>query len=299
MKENQIDVIVLTHNRVELLQKCLLSIRNSKNLDDYVMNVIVVDNASNDGTEEMIRNKFSNVTYIRNDKNLYPCISQWKGFSSSDGKYVMRVDDDNEIDENCIFNLIQPFLNDSKIALCGTIGITDSGELSTNIGSYFKGFLKLRYLPQFKKISDVGVEVYEVQSVDNVYCFLRSVVSMEEWKRPCQWISWSMEDLLQQFLANDRGYRIVINPKSLTKHHQISRTYPRPTLILGTLRSKIIVLKVHYKYRNVKLIFASLLFAILLYAHWVFNSPDKIKVVGKGIKIFRTLVDALSIDTNH
>lgn len=58
--------LVITHNRKDLLHECITALLNQ----DYpIAHIIVVDNASTDGTEELIKQRFSQVEYVRLSEN--------------------------------------------------------------------------------------------------------------------------------------------------------------------------------------------------------------------------------------
>ncbi len=63
----RISAVVPTYDRKELLEECLQALlRQTRPLDE----IIVVDNASSDGTEEMIKERFrSQITYLRLSEN--------------------------------------------------------------------------------------------------------------------------------------------------------------------------------------------------------------------------------------
>jgi rhamnopyranosyl-N-acetylglucosaminyl-diphospho-decaprenol beta-1,3/1,4-galactofuranosyltransferase len=65
--ELKVAAVVVTYNRKELLKKCLRSLLNqTKPIDE----IVVIDNASTDGTDQMICNEFPEITYVRLSENL-------------------------------------------------------------------------------------------------------------------------------------------------------------------------------------------------------------------------------------
>jgi rhamnopyranosyl-N-acetylglucosaminyl-diphospho-decaprenol beta-1,3/1,4-galactofuranosyltransferase len=63
----QVAALVVTHNRVDLLRRCLTSLVNqTRGLDA----IIVVDNLSSDGTTEMVCESFPDVTLLHSQENL-------------------------------------------------------------------------------------------------------------------------------------------------------------------------------------------------------------------------------------
>jgi len=66
MKPVSICAIVATFNKKELLSKCLTALLSqSRPLDE----IILIDNASTDGTEEFVKSEFNRVTYVKLPEN--------------------------------------------------------------------------------------------------------------------------------------------------------------------------------------------------------------------------------------
>ena len=60
-------VLIVSWNTREHLRRCLASLRAAGEADD--LEVIVVDNASRDGSAEMVREEFPGARLIVNDRN--------------------------------------------------------------------------------------------------------------------------------------------------------------------------------------------------------------------------------------
>ncbi|MCK4716227.1 MAG: glycosyltransferase, partial [Candidatus Marinimicrobia bacterium] len=63
----KVSVIIVSYNVKEFLQQSILSLKNS--LSNIEHEIIVVDNDSVDGTNEIIKYKFPDITVIENDTN--------------------------------------------------------------------------------------------------------------------------------------------------------------------------------------------------------------------------------------
>ncbi len=59
-------IIIVTYNAVKWAEKCFSSLRKSS----VPVQVIVIDNCSEDGTQEYIKNNFPEVNFIQNQENL-------------------------------------------------------------------------------------------------------------------------------------------------------------------------------------------------------------------------------------
>ncbi|MDG7041494.1 MAG: glycosyltransferase family 2 protein [Nitrososphaerota archaeon] len=66
-KTEHICAVVVTFNRKALLEECLTALlKQTRRLDE----IIVIDNASTDGTDELMKTKFSGITYVKMTENM-------------------------------------------------------------------------------------------------------------------------------------------------------------------------------------------------------------------------------------
>ena len=96
--KDQINVVIVTYNNRELLEKCIDSVKASITFAKLEGKITVVDNNSLDGTEDFIRKKMRSVKYIRLSENYGTA----KGFNrgiqeSKDIEYTFLMNDDVEL----------------------------------------------------------------------------------------------------------------------------------------------------------------------------------------------------------
>lgn len=94
-----ISIVILSWNDQRYLEECLQSLVNSTN---RAMEIIVVDNASTDGTPDMVEAKFPMVKLIRNPENLGFPKGNNIGIQASRGKYVFLLNSDIKVLEGCL-----------------------------------------------------------------------------------------------------------------------------------------------------------------------------------------------------
>ncbi|HSH50333.1 MAG TPA: glycosyltransferase family 2 protein [Bacteroidales bacterium] len=104
-----VTVNILSYNRCDELKHTLTKVyeQDYKNIE-----VIVVDNASCDGSPEMVKRKFPNVNLIQLKENIgapgFNC-----GFEAANGEYVLILDDDSYPDNVALSSAVK-FLQQNK-----------------------------------------------------------------------------------------------------------------------------------------------------------------------------------------
>ena len=112
-----VSVIIVTYNNEEVIGRCLSSVLEN-NYPNY--EVIVVDNASKDGTLKVVEETMSNynalnVKIVKNPKNYGISKGSNIGVSHSNGKYIAFLDSDAFPDANWLFQPVELMERDPSI----------------------------------------------------------------------------------------------------------------------------------------------------------------------------------------
>ncbi len=100
----ELSIIIVNFNTKELLQDCLQSVfKTAKGIN---FEVIVVDNGSSDGSNEIIREKFSQVRFIKNETNLGFAKANNMGIRQAQGNYILLLNSDTIVSENTLKYLL-------------------------------------------------------------------------------------------------------------------------------------------------------------------------------------------------
>lgn len=102
--EVRLSVIAVTWNAKKYVDQCLSSLDQ---IDEAATEVIVVDNASTDGTPELIAEKFKSLRLIRNSENLGFSRANNIGIEQARGRYVCLVNSDVIVPPGCLCSLTQ------------------------------------------------------------------------------------------------------------------------------------------------------------------------------------------------
>ena len=120
MNEPLVSIVIPTHDRKEKLERLIRSILESNYPKDR-LGIIVVDDASTDGTYECINRLFPQVKVICNEEEKLVAESRNIGIRASKGKYIFIIDDDNVVDKNTIKELVEFMEKHPEVGVVGPI----------------------------------------------------------------------------------------------------------------------------------------------------------------------------------
>lgn len=119
--DKKVGVVICNFNKKESVLECIQCILESKFTD---FDLYVVDNASTDGAQQAIKDKYGNrLTLIVNDKNLGGSGGFNTGLRAAYAKgypYLMCVDNDAMLDENAIGNLYSFLEEHSEVGMAAS-----------------------------------------------------------------------------------------------------------------------------------------------------------------------------------
>lgn len=90
-----LSILIVNWNTRELLAGCLHSVY--ADVGDLALEVVVVDNASRDGSAEMVREQFPQVRLIANHENVGFARANNQAVRESAGRYVVLLNSDTEV----------------------------------------------------------------------------------------------------------------------------------------------------------------------------------------------------------
>lgn len=100
-----LSVIIVSYNTKQLLDDCLASLRQAV-APAGGLEIIVVDNASHDGSPEMVAAKYTEVTTLALTENLGFAAANNRGSEVANGRFYLFLNSDTRIDPQA---LVQPF----------------------------------------------------------------------------------------------------------------------------------------------------------------------------------------------
>ncbi|MFH2037765.1 MAG: glycosyltransferase family 2 protein, partial [Candidatus Zixiibacteriota bacterium] len=123
----KISVVVISFNGKRFIEDCLSSTIASFTTQNH--EIIIIDNGSIDGSPDIIKSKFPELTLIENNQNLgfAPAVNQ--GLNAANGEYILILNQDTKIQDKAIEKLAERMKNDKLIGSIGPKFIGFDGQL--------------------------------------------------------------------------------------------------------------------------------------------------------------------------
>lgn len=129
-------VVIVSYNAMKWVERCLSSLQGSTALVD----VLMVDNGSTDGTREFVKDRFPEVTLLEMSENLGFAGGNNLGFKHAiDQNYdfVFLLNQDTWVLEDTIPRLIETLELDASLAVASPVQLTGDGQdLDKNFSTY-------------------------------------------------------------------------------------------------------------------------------------------------------------------
>ena len=203
-----LNIVVVTYKNRELLEKCVRSINTSLKIVDLKSIVTVVDNASHDGTRDLIRGVFPDVNYIENKENLGLAQALNIGIlSRRAAKYTLLLNDDVELFPDTLKLMLNTIVqNPEARGVPANLFRPDGSEQKMKLGII--GLHRSRE-EEIKKVSFGGTTaclyctdvLFELGLFDTYYFFYN-------------------EDLDLSIRAKRRGIHFIFNPQVKVIHYK-------------------------------------------------------------------------------
>lgn len=161
-----VSIIIVNYNTKELTVACIASVIEKTEGVDY--EIILVDNASSDGTVDVVKKKFSNVIIRQMDDNVGFGRANNAGAELAKGKYLFLLNSDTILIENSIKVFFDFMEHNSQYTACGCNLIDGEGQNSICHGKlptlkmeFFSCGLNKVFRSYYKNILWIGQNIHE------------------------------------------------------------------------------------------------------------------------------------------
>lgn len=109
-------MVILNWNGHDVLAKCLDSVMRT---DYHNLEIVVVDNASTDRSQAMVRDQYPSIRLVENRENLGYVGGNNVGIGSTRSDYVVLLNNDTTVDRSWIRELVKAAETDERIGILG------------------------------------------------------------------------------------------------------------------------------------------------------------------------------------
>ena len=227
----KLSVIIVNYNVRPFLESALVSVQ--KAMKGIEGEVIVVDNASDDGSAEMVRQRFPGVRLIVNEKNAGFAAANNAALGESKSEYILLLNPDTLIQEDTIRVMID-FLDDRpEVGLAGCKVLNSDGTFQLACRRSFPtpwvAFTKIAGLssifpwsPHFARYNLTYLDpeqAYEVDAVSGSFMFVRRKAIEQVGGLDEQFFMYG-EDLDWCYRIKQEGWKIYYTPATQIIHYK-------------------------------------------------------------------------------
>jgi GT2 family glycosyltransferase len=232
-------VVIVSYNVVGLLRECLASIEPDR--DRLDLDVCVVDNASRDGSADMVEAEFPWVRLIRNAENLgYPRGNN-QALGDARGRYVLLLNPDTRLPPGALAETVAYLDQHPDIGVLGPKLVRSDGSLDLACRRSFPSpevaFFRLFGLaqlfpnnPRFARYNLLHVDADTALDVDSV-CGAFMLVRRQALEKVGvldEAFRMYGEDLDWAYRIKQHGWRVRYHPAVVVLHHKRASSSQRP-----------------------------------------------------------------------
>ncbi len=302
--EIEISIVVVNYNVKHFLEQCLMAIDRARH--NLNIEIIVVDNASVDGSQAMVRKKFPNVRLIENYKNLGFARANNQALKVARGKYILILNPDTLIQEDTLV-ILKKFLDENpKVAAVGCKLLNPDGSFQiasrrslptpwvafTKITGLSKIFPRTRLFGQYNLTYLSCEREGEVDVLSGALMLMRSEVLKKVGYFDEDYFMYG-EDIDLCYRIKKAGGKIYYTPKTKAIHYKGESTKRGDfSYITNFYSSMLIFINKHFKDR-----YSTFVKAILKAGIYLRASLAYIVSIFKniGAPLFDTLLIVLSL----
>jgi GT2 family glycosyltransferase len=210
----KVSLVITNYNGLDLLKKNLPSaMEASKNIDNSILEIILVDDASTDESVSFVKNNFPKIKVIQHKKNRGFVTTTNTGVRSAKGEFVCLLNNDVK----CKKNFLEPVLRDFDDKNVFGVSLHEAG-FGPSRGLFEKGFIVHRPQKEFENARPT----FWVSGGSGVFrrdLWLKVGWLDDELFSPFYW-----EDVDISYRALKRGFKLLWEPMALVSHQHEQTT---------------------------------------------------------------------------
>lgn len=254
--EMSVSIVIVSWNTRDLLSTCLETIRHQTGLENpEFVETIVVDNCSTDGTVEMLKANYPEVTLVENLENVGFARGTNQGVQHATGESILLLNPDTELTEHAISVLMTTLKSNPGVGAVGARLVSPDGTLQESAYPtirLFREFWRLFHLDRFAPIATYPLKnwsferLHRVDVVQGACLLVRRQALNEVGLLDEDYFMYTEEvDLCYRLIQ--AGWEVCWEPRAVVVHHGGQSTRQRQAeMFLRLYESKILFLRKHH-----------------------------------------------------
>ncbi|BAY23083.1 putative glycosyltransferase [Calothrix sp. NIES-2100] len=164
-----VSIIIVNYNGIDVLPDCLNSIETFIHTPNY--EIILIDNASSDGSPELVAEKYPHIHLIRQSENRGFGAGNNAGAKVATGEFLFLLNSDTILISNILPHLIEVMHSHPEVGIIGPKLLNPDGSLQISVSPALgiKGEYQARQLHQFsQKASNLDLLEQKFQKMQEV-----------------------------------------------------------------------------------------------------------------------------------
>lgn len=158
-----LSIVITNWNTCDLLLRCLTSINNNPPLKNY--EILVIDNASTDGSSKIVSVQFPQIHLIENAENVGFARANNQAIHQAKGQYILLLNSDSFVKPNALHELVHFMDNHPESGAAGAKLLNPDETLQQNC--YPEPTLLREFLRMFHLTTLVPGSCYHMENWDH------------------------------------------------------------------------------------------------------------------------------------
>jgi GT2 family glycosyltransferase len=256
-----LSILIVNYKTKKLTLECLNSIYDTNS--DYKFEIIVIDNASNDGSVQAFENQFPTVKIISNNENVGFAKANNQGIKAAAGRYILLLNSDTVIGTHTIHTMIHFMDNNLKIGASGCKVILPDGSLDkackrgfpTPSASFYYAFGFSKLFPKNPRFNQYQLgylnpdQEYPIDCLVGAFMLVRRETIDQVGLLDEEFFMYG-EDIDWCYRIKEAGWGIYYYPRTTITHYKGASSRKKPFKIIYEFhRAMFLFHRKHYKHK--------------------------------------------------
>ncbi len=260
-----LSIVIVNYNVKYFLEQCLHSI--AKSLEGLEGEIIVVDNNSVDGSNQMLKEKFPEVILLANKKNLGFSKANNQGIKIAKGKYILILNPDTILQEDTLKKCFHFMEENTNAGSLGVKMIDGKGNflpeskrsLPTPLVAFYKIFGLSSLFPKSKTFGQYHLgfldkdKIHKIEILPGAFMFIRKSVLDQTGLLDETFFMYG-EDIDLSYRISQAGFDNYYFPETTIIHYKGESTKKGSiNYVMVFYRAMMIFARKHFSKKNARL----------------------------------------------